>query len=200
MSIFGEKRISLKHWRYRLLHWCFNVRDIELPEDSPLPDYLYSHYCPFFHLTNFIALFSLPILTIKSLVWACKGIFLACMTRPFTPIELQWRKFDELASSILIYGNMPIVMTFENFWDFHNFNLLDRDEAEVRFEQIRERSRVEHIRREYRNRLIGKSIYVSRFLGRVFFLIPGSCLQIPAKEFCHICLVSSLIHIFPPSD
>jgi hypothetical protein len=87
-AIHAERKMSLTHWRYRLLHWVFNVDSDQVWKDdsgkfhSKLPNYLYSHYCPLFHLTNLIALFS-PIILVVKIVWAiiiisgivCKKIF-----------------------------------------------------------------------------------------------------------------------------
>lgn len=63
-KLHEERRLSFSHWRYRLLHWTFS-EDAETPEESNLPQYLYSHYCPLFHLTNFIAIFLWAIILIK---------------------------------------------------------------------------------------------------------------------------------------
>ena len=48
--------MSLNHWRYRLLHFTFCQGDVKRPSDSSLPNFLYTHYCPLFHLTNLLAL------------------------------------------------------------------------------------------------------------------------------------------------
>lgn len=48
-----ERKLSFDNWRYRLLHW-YNGISPETPEDSTLPRYLYTHYCPLFHLTNML--------------------------------------------------------------------------------------------------------------------------------------------------
>jgi hypothetical protein len=62
-SIKGERRLTLDHWRYRLLHWTFRVEkpNPQKPEASGLPKFLYTHYCPLFHLTNLIVIL-LPLL------------------------------------------------------------------------------------------------------------------------------------------
>lgn len=52
-AIKSEKKLSFKHWRYRLLHWTFNVKN---PPSFQLPHFLYTHYCPLFHLTNILLL------------------------------------------------------------------------------------------------------------------------------------------------
>lgn len=66
-SIKGPRRMTLDHWRFRLLHWCFDVRSPD-PEKGRLPRYLYTHFCPLFHLTNLIALLSPFILAFKVIV------------------------------------------------------------------------------------------------------------------------------------
>ncbi|MCK9463040.1 MAG: hypothetical protein M0R80_25740 [Proteobacteria bacterium] len=74
-AIHGERKMSLNHWRYRLLHWAFATDMKMIWKDgagrlhSPLPNYLYTHYCPLFHLTNLIILFA-PIILFVKVVWA----------------------------------------------------------------------------------------------------------------------------------
>ncbi len=50
-----KKEISLNHWRYRLIHWFFGISP-KNPTESILPQYIYSHYCPMFHLSNLLLL------------------------------------------------------------------------------------------------------------------------------------------------
>lgn len=66
-SIKGDRKMSFSHWRYRILHWAFNVKepDRQNPTQTGLPMFLYTHYCPLFHLTNLIALLSPFILAIR---------------------------------------------------------------------------------------------------------------------------------------
>lgn len=66
-SIKSEKKMSLNHWRYRILHWAFGCRP-KTQWASPLPRFLYTHYCPLFHLTNLIILFSPIILMVKMII------------------------------------------------------------------------------------------------------------------------------------
>ncbi len=66
--IKGEKKLSYNHWRYKLLHWCHNVKD---PHNSHLPKFFYTHYCPLFHMTNIIALGLPLILLFKIFVRCC---------------------------------------------------------------------------------------------------------------------------------
>lgn len=69
-GIKSEKKMSLKHWRYRVMHWTFGVKVDEHFdwERSPLPRFLYTHYCPLFHLTNMIAIFSPLIFLVKLVI------------------------------------------------------------------------------------------------------------------------------------
>ena len=65
-----ERKLSMNHWRYRLLHttfWC----NPKTPAESPLPNFLYTHYCPLFHCTNLLLLF----LPITMVVWLFRGSF-----------------------------------------------------------------------------------------------------------------------------
>lgn len=64
-AIKHERRLTLKNWRYRLLHWFFNKTEETGPKE--LPEYFYTHFCPLFHLTNLIALFAPVIIVWKVL-------------------------------------------------------------------------------------------------------------------------------------
>jgi len=77
-SLKEERKLSFSHWRYRLLHWAFSVdtKKITHPSQTGLPMFLYTHYCPLFHLTNLIALLSPFILLFRVLAvvfWAFIG-------------------------------------------------------------------------------------------------------------------------------
>lgn len=72
-AIKGEKKMTFRHWRYRLLHWAFGVHP-STPNESTLPNYLYTHYCPLFHLTNLIAIFVPVILFCKLTLLCLQGI------------------------------------------------------------------------------------------------------------------------------
>ncbi len=63
-SIKADRKLTLNHWRYKLLHWTFGINP-SCPEDSNLPPMFYTHYCPLFHLTNLITIFSPLILCVK---------------------------------------------------------------------------------------------------------------------------------------
>lgn len=62
-----ERRLSYSHWRYRLLHWCFAQEPPAVcsDPDTKLPKFLYTHYCPLFHLTNVLVLVAPFILAVR---------------------------------------------------------------------------------------------------------------------------------------
>lgn len=68
-AIKSEKQLSLNHWRYKLLHWSFCQKNITKKEDSFLPGWLYTHYCPLFHLTNVLVLLAPLTLFFKAMYW-----------------------------------------------------------------------------------------------------------------------------------
>lgn len=62
-SIKRDRKLSFNHWRYRLLHWTFETN----PSDSNLPNFLYTKYCPLFHLTNLLVIF-FPLIVFAKIV------------------------------------------------------------------------------------------------------------------------------------
>jgi hypothetical protein len=81
-SIKEERKLSFNHWRYRILHWAFNA---EPPDPKILglnvngiPTFLYTHYCPLFHLTNLIALLS-PLILFFRVVWLVLRALYSCI-------------------------------------------------------------------------------------------------------------------------
>lgn len=77
-AIKGEKKMSLNHWRYRVLHWAFAIQVTDWTR-SKLPSFLYTHYCPLFHLTNLIVLMS-PIILLAKVITAT-ACFIFCIIR-----------------------------------------------------------------------------------------------------------------------
>jgi len=94
-SIKAPRRMSFKHWRYRALHWCFGIKP-DSPATSPLPDFLYTHYCPLFHLTNLIALLAPFILVLKLVLALGKALVI---------------------SAVYIWGKLPTIDLFEVWED-----------------------------------------------------------------------------------
>ncbi len=84
-KIKGEKKLSFNSFRYRILHWSFFLhwpfsKTPKSPEESPLPNFLYTHYCPLFHLTNLLVFPGL-LFTVPAHIVALIGVsivFLAC--------------------------------------------------------------------------------------------------------------------------
>lgn len=69
--IKAERKLSYSNWRYRLLHWTFGVEvknNILINKGPRLPNFLYTHYCPLFHLTNILLVLSPIILVYKLLI------------------------------------------------------------------------------------------------------------------------------------
>jgi hypothetical protein len=92
-SIKGERKLSFNHWRFRLLHWCFGV---EAPQKglyhTELPRFLYTHFCPLFHITNLIAILSPLILLIKIIKVVVLAIAHATASIPLTRLLENLRK------------------------------------------------------------------------------------------------------------
>lgn len=134
-SIKEDRKLSFNHWRYRILHWAFNVENPKKPEDTGLPKYLYTHYCPLFHLTNLIALLSVFILIFKvmfaigrAFIWAfgsvewSKALILISWIKlpefpkapfppPPTPEELKLLERTKMVEHLICY-----VGEFKTFW------------------------------------------------------------------------------------
>lgn len=92
--MFGTQRMSINHWRYRALYWAFTVEQGTPPEKSGLPSFMFSHYCPLFHTTNFIVLLSPLILALKTLR-ACGKVFVDKVLEPL--LDLIYDKMHERA-------------------------------------------------------------------------------------------------------
>lgn len=76
-KIKGPKKLTFDHWRYKTLHWCFGINP-QTKWHSTLPDAFYSHYCPLFHLTNLIVIFSPFIMFIKLILGLVRLLNLGC--------------------------------------------------------------------------------------------------------------------------
>ena len=187
-AIHAERKLTLKHWRFRLLHWCFNQRDVEFVSDSDLPRYLYSHYCPLFHITNFIALFSWLIAAIKITSWCVKGSWrlFSKINWGFMSVDLfaifkvrrqrveriptreelvssQWGTFERRIRSDEDTGS------FERFWERHSllFSFIDEAEAKAEFERLQEVIKAENERKEILRKRVDKIVMAFVTLGRV---------------------------------
>jgi hypothetical protein len=159
-SIKGTRKLSFNHWRYRLLHWAFNVKNPD-PKNiatTGMPKYLYTHFCPLFHLTNLIAILSPVILFIKVMVvlgkafaaataavaespiWAKIGNFLAKFkparkpVDPYAPPPPKKRR-PEVERRATISFMIEWTGNYENpdpFWTTYGHNYETLTEAEVK--------------------------------------------------------------------
>ena len=170
-SLKEEKKLSLSHWRYRLLHWCFNVTvDEYTTRGNDLPVCLYTHYCPLFHLTNLIAIFSPMILTVKVIIAVASAFIYA-----FGQIKWSWPtkevvvdppSLEELRQmeykEILKYLKHPgWWIGFDHFWESKKsiFMNLTQEEVESKYNELVTKykgaaARAEERRKKFRDRLI----------------------------------------------
>lgn len=181
-SLHAEKKMTFNHWRYRILHWAFNVRKQDQgPETSGLPKFLYTHYCPLFHLTNLIALLSPIILLIRlvvTLVWAvadCFGFVVSLI--PTEQIRNFFERMAEKSSKkreespqaskeLKVNWRKKAIKrmcdhkgSFDDFWSFWTEHGLAKEEIQSLFEKymprIEEERRLKAIRREkWKQRII----------------------------------------------
>lgn len=181
-SIKGEKKLSLNHWRYRLLHWAFNTDVSNVSIDNPsrvtgLPNFLYTHYCPLFHLTNLIAILSPMIVFIKVISLFLKALYIALDLIPTDKIiyffsnlipKLQKKEVEKLPLTLEQERKQWIDWiskhnfdgyTFDILWKSTNFLVLKREEAKSMFDKyiilLKEAREIARIRREkYKARII----------------------------------------------
>lgn len=76
-KIKGPKKLSFNHWRYKTLHWAFGINP-KTQWHSTLPNCFYTHYCPLFHLTNLIVIFSPFIMMLKFAKSLLRAFFTCC--------------------------------------------------------------------------------------------------------------------------
>jgi len=140
--IHGERRMSFNHWRFRVLHWCFN-EDATTPKESGLPHFLYSHYCPLFHLTNLIAIL-LPAILFSKLAFAFgRMVGRAFKAIPWTkPLEgkvaNEAAKVRQEKRELLRFLAGDDFEDFEEFWERggHRFSYLDKEAVEAYYDSV----------------------------------------------------------------
>ena len=169
-SIKEERKLSLNHWRYRLLHWCFN-EDAKTPEESSLPKFLYTHYCPLFHLTNFIALLSPFVLGVKIFITVSVALFGFFASLNFSQYMPSWpeapvrelteeEKKQKQWASLWGLMNETQADTFGYFWETNRarLNLLSKKKVKAEFkiwhEQITIARAQSNARRKRRQEMI----------------------------------------------
>lgn len=160
-SIKGTRKLSFNNWRYRLLHWTFNVKnpDPKNPASTGMPKFLYTHFCPLFHLTNLIAILSPIILFIKIMCIVFKAFVAGVKAIPFKNVTKRLPKFKfstDIDKSSIKHKRTPDIEakavvnfccewgyevddSFDRFWYIHNSNFgfeeLDREKVEAIFKE-----------------------------------------------------------------
>lgn len=183
-SIKQERRMSFNHWRYCLLHWTFNVRNPGCYTDTGLPPFLYTHYCPLFHLTNLIAILIPLILIVKFFCvvfgtivfvvamvdWEGFGRWLQKMfesneSHPAVPAPSKTRERKWLLDNLPgVYGD------FEKFWIvFENrFSALSFEEVKAIFEEYYPKVEAARERQKERERRMRERLIFWTNFSRIF--------------------------------
>lgn len=183
-SIKGERKLSFNCWRYRLLHWCFEVEDADqkYPEKTGLPKFLYTHYCPLFHLTNLIAILLPVILLVKAFKIFAFAMFNALSAFPLDKVCHCMDRFK--ASSIgasyirtkiaedertdtynfcreFFTSHAELHVQFDEFWNTHvvKYIFLDKEAVKAIFldympKVIEARERQKLIKDQFRERMV----------------------------------------------
>jgi ABC-type multidrug transport system fused ATPase/permease subunit len=203
-SIKGERKLSFGNWRFRILHWAFNV---ETPNQSNwqftgLPRFLYTHYCPLFHLTNLIALLSPLILGIKFLFLVGRSIAAVLDLIPLERICSYFRKMlpslpekvvktpvvtfedDKKRLIVLICSGYT---DFERLWAGHCFSAMSREAAEAVFNEyypqvVAARKRAQERKEKWRQRIIFwtnfSRVFIKWAMNVAYFALAGVFLYI----------------------
>lgn len=195
-AIKSERKMSLKHWRYRLLHWTFFETATTVSE-SKLPTFLYTHYCPLFHLTNIIVLMMPLILTFRLLASIITGvcgaigyviqqIVIGFQSIKFEkpeppPITTEEGRAIELHDFLtLLRENPKYRYGFEHFWSYekHHFKYCTEEDLKARYdrvvEAIREKEEKDALAAERRKKMILKLISISQVVVQGIVLL-GMC-------------------------
>lgn len=195
-SIKGEKKLSFNHWRYRLLHWAFNVENPHAGDE--LPEFLYTHYCPLFHLTNLIALLSPLVLLIKLMVLGFKGLCACFKLLPTDKIKSALSNFkpkDKVEKSSLALDRKNCIKCicdfqgdFEEFWRFyHEWKHLKKEEAALLFTEympkvIEGRLKYKLRKERWRNRIIFwtnfSRVFIKWAMNVLYFALAGLFLYV----------------------
>ena len=175
-SIKDEKYLSYDHWRYRLLHWVFNVED---PKESSLPDSLYTHYCPLFHLTNILAL-ALPIIMAGKMIVVGFSTMRTVIRnirdsrrkkeKPVKKADDEALKQEELKGikKDLASNSLDYVQTytdFDKYWDFcEGFYYWEKEELREKYKVIHEKVlRYKLLEKERKDRLRARIVFWVNF-------------------------------------
>lgn len=191
-SIKEERNLSFNHWRYRLLHWCFSVGDVQTPEQSNLPSYLYTHYCPLFHITNLIAILLPFILVFKIAVAIVMSVFVVTQSgleslsnyldfvfasrkgkeKEEEQTDEQKREKDiaRLVKALTDKEDGEHWRDFDFFWDYHrhHFEILTEEEAKEKHATVvKKLEKAERHAEERKKKLRARLAFWANF-SRVF--------------------------------
>jgi ABC-type multidrug transport system fused ATPase/permease subunit len=187
-SIKAERHMSFGHWRYRLLHWCFK-ENAKTPKESDLPAFLYTHYCPLFHLTNLIAILFPFVLLVKIIIglvraaaagfalipWEAIGRFIGKCIPDASEESLKAQKVKEEKGLILRKIAAGGYTGFADFWiDWkYFFTEMQKEEVQTYFEAVAAavqaaRTRAAERKKKLREQLIFWSNFSSTFLKWFF--------------------------------
>jgi hypothetical protein len=205
-SIKSERKLSFDHWRFRILHWAYNVKNPQSPADTGLPQFLYTHYCPLFHLTNLIALLSPLILLIRFIILIGRALGAALsMLFDMLPVKgfydlcrslLPEKKEVKISGPTIESEKLKLIEiiskwvgTFEDFWDFYinRFKVLSKDEAKAifdeympKFEEARERAKIR--KKKWRDRIIFwtnfSRVFIKWAMNIAYFALTGLLLYL----------------------
>lgn len=147
-KIKGPKKLTFDHWRYKTLHWCFGINP-KTRWESKLPDAFYSHYCPLFHLTNLIVIFSPFIMFIKLILGlvrlvkfgfdqTARGIVYVFVTRKHKPLTEKQIVVQKIKSRILCYieENFSKEETFASVYETYSEEDFSKEEFEVYYDAV----------------------------------------------------------------
>lgn len=147
-QIKGPKKLTFDHWRYKTLHWCFGINP-KTKWESKLPDAFYSHYCPLFHLTNLIVIFSPFIMFIKLILGlvrlvkyafdqTAKVIVCVFLTRKHKPLTRKQLLEREMKNKIVFYieSGLSKEFIFSEFYSVYSEEDFSKEEFEVYYNAV----------------------------------------------------------------
>lgn len=203
MSLIGaikaERKLTLNHWRYKLLHWTFGCLDVTSKEDSKLPKYLYTHYCPLFHMTNLLLLASPITVVVRMFLWflnnavfpilyaigdlaeLIKKSFLRAHQKaqeaPSKPVPVSIQRFRELKAFKKMVWDEPRYygFDFDYFWEHKGriFQTITKEEARRFHAQIVAAHTAWREAKERRENFFNRLISIGEFVGRILLPVIG---------------------------
>ncbi len=207
MSLIGaikaERKLTLNHWRYKLLHWTFGCSDVTSKDDSKLPKYLYTHYCPLFHMTNLLLLVSPVTAVIRIVLWflhnavfpvlcaigdlaeLLKESFIRARRKaqeaPPKQVPVSIQRSRELKTLKKLIWEEPFYHDdFDYFWECNSrsFQTITEDEARRFHGQIVAAHTAWREAKERREAFFNRLISIGDFVGRILLPVMGIVLVV----------------------